>query len=455
MTKIKNVDILHGNLWKAIIMFSFPVMLINLIQNLFSSVDIMVLNAMSNTTSVASVGATTAIISLIINSFFGISSGAKIVLARLVGANEENRVRRTISTALITAVALGVLTAVLGLFFADDFLRMTQCPEECLGGAKIYIQIYAAAAPAIMLYNFGTAILNVSGDTQRPLYYMVISGVSNVALNFVLCLVLPQKVAAVAIATAASQIIGAVLVMRRLLKSDGICRFRLSDICWSRSSFRKILYNGIPVALSHALYPFSNLLIQTQVNALGPAVMAGNSAMTSIEGFAGAISNAPYSSAAGVFVGQSLGAKDNERVKRSILYCGCISVGLGLAVSIASIWVTRPLATLFLGADEAAIAAALVRRKYVIGFYFIGCFNSIMGQVLQNFGYPIFSTVNNVVSVLLFRIFWTGVVYPKHVNFDWLCLCYTVSWSIIMIINILFFTYVYNFKFKKGKIKKF
>lgn len=452
--KIKNVDVLHGDLFRSIIIYAIPIMLIKLVQSLFNSVDIIVLGNMADTNAVASVGATGPIVSLIVDTFFGISTGARIVLARFVGEGNAEKVKKTVSTALITAVTIGVFIAAVGIFFAEAFLVFSKCPEECFEGAKIYIQLYVAATPAILLYNFGTAVLNVAGDTQRPLYYMVFSGLLNVILNIVLCIILPQKVAAVAIATAVSQIAGAVLVMRRLCVMDGICRFSFNEIRWSKYAFKKIMFNGIPIGISHALYPFSNLQIQSQINALGPAVMAGNTAIANVESFVSAIASAPYSTAASVFVGQNIGAKNNKRVKKSIIYCLALSVGIGAALAILSIWYAEPLSALYVAGDEAAVVAALTRRKYVLGMYFMACFNGVMSAILQSFGYSVFSTANNIVSVLLFRFFWTGVVYPSHSNFDWLCLCFTVSWILTMMFNILFFAYVYNFKFKKGKLKR-
>ena len=454
MFKAKNVDIVNGNLFRSIIIYAIPIMFIKLIQSLFNSVDIIVLGNVADTNAVAAVGATGPIISLIVDTFFGISAGARIVLARLAGEGNVSRVKKTVSTSLITAATLGAVIAIMGIVFAKWFLVVSKCPTECFAGAKIYVQLYVAAAPAILIYNFGTAVLNVSGDTQRPLYYMIISGLANVILNVILCLILPQKVAAVAVATAVSQILGAILVMRRVCTMDGICRFSFKEIYFSKSAFRKIMYNGIPIGITHAFYPFSNLQIQSQINALGPAVMAGNTAMANIEGIVSSIASAPYSMAVSVFAGQNLGAKKNDRVKKSMIYCLGVSVGLGVVFSILSIWFAKPLASLYVAGNEAAVTASLIRQKYILGLYYIACFNGIISAVLQAFGYSIFTTANTIFSVLLFRVFWTYVVYPNYLNFDCLCLCFSVSWALTMIFNTAFFFYVYKFKFKKGKIKK-
>ena len=453
MLRIKSVDVLHGNLLRSIVVYCIPVILIGLVQSLFNAVDLMVLGYVADTGAVASVGATTSIIHLLVNTFFGFSSGAKVVLARLIGAGEEERTQKTVSTSLILALAIGLLTAVGGFFLAGSFLRITECPAECYEGALLYMRIYLAAAPAIMIYNFGSAILTVSGDSQRPLYYMLLSGGLNLVLNFVLCFLLPQKVAAVAIATAISQLVGAVLVVIRLLKMDGICRLNPRRMRWSNSSFRKLVTNGVPIALSTALYPIANLQIQTQVNSFGPATMAGNSAMSSIETMMGTIASSPWAATATVFVGQNLGANRTDRVKRSILYPLVISASLGVLLGTLGCLFSRYLAALYV-TEEAAIAAAQTRMMYTLLPLAVSGVNSVLSHVIQAFGYSTFCTVNSVVSVLLFRVFWMNLIYPLDPSFDMLCRCYLVSWLLILTVNVTFTLYLYYGKFKKGKLRR-
>ena len=179
----KKVDATKGPLIPLIITFVIPLVLTTLVQQLFNAVDIAVLGNMADTTAVASVGATTTIIHLIVDAFVGISSGSKIVLSRLFGKNDEQELKRTIDTSLIVAISFGILIAVAGFFIAPMFLGVTKCPEECIDGATLYIRIYVMAAPAILLYNYGAAVLTSSGDSRRPLYYAMASGLLNVILN--------------------------------------------------------------------------------------------------------------------------------------------------------------------------------------------------------------------------------------------------------------------------------
>ena len=230
MFQTKTIDATQGRLVPQIILFVIPLILTTLIQTLFNAVDIAVLGNMADTRAVAAVGATSTIVHLIVDAFVGISSGAKIVLSRLVGKNDEKGLHRTIDTALVLAVGFGVMVSTIGLTTAPFFMQWTKCPSDCFDDAVLYIRIYLAAAPAILLYNYGAAILTSSGDTRRPLHYAVASGFLNVILNILLCWILPQKVAAVAIATAASQIMAATLTMSRLCHLEGVMRVQIKRI---------------------------------------------------------------------------------------------------------------------------------------------------------------------------------------------------------------------------------
>ena len=253
LLKKQNVDATTGSLLQKIIIYSIPLLLTTLIQQLFNAVDIIVLGNMADTAAVASVAATTSVISLIVTAFVGIATGTRVVLARFIGARDEKNIRAVTDTSLIGAVVLGVVIAVVGFIFAPWFLQITNCPPECYNGALIYVRIYVSAAPFILLYNFGSAVMTADGDTQRPLYYIMIGGATNVVLNIILCLILPQKVIAVATATVASQIIGAVLVFRRLTLTETICRVRISNMRFSFSALGKVLASGLPMAFVHAL----------------------------------------------------------------------------------------------------------------------------------------------------------------------------------------------------------
>ena len=456
------VDMNSPRIVRSIILYALPLIFINLISNLFNSVDMVMLDAFDTaegSVAVASIGATSSIIHLIVNTFFGISSGTKIVLAHQLGANHRILVRRTVSTTIITATILGLIISVIGFFLSGTFLEMTKCPADCFDGAKTYLRTYMLGVPAIMLYNFASAILTASGDTKRPLYYMMVSGGTNVLLNFILLQILPEKVMAVAIATSVSQLVGASLALARLLRSKDICALDLKNLRWSIHSFKKIMRNGLPIALCNGLLPFSNLQIQTQLNELGSAVVAGSAACGNMEALVSAFGSSAMSGTVGVFVSYNLGAKRYDRVKKSIFTCLTLGVSVSIIVSTLFMIFSEPLASLYVTGDL-AIKAAQTRMLSNIAFYFIACSYGTLGHVIQSFGYSYISTINSILSVFVFRIFWMLTIYPPHRNLEapieslfWIVICWPISWTLLLLINTAVTIFLYNRKFKKGKLK--
>lgn len=457
--KLKNVDMDSPSIVKSIILYALPLVFINLIQSVFNSVDMVMLKSF-DPGAVADVGATTSIIQFFVHTFFGIATGVKVVLSHQIGAHEEKQVKRTVSTAIITSLTIGILLAVVGALLSGKMLQWTSCPEECFDGARTYMIIYMLGVPGIMLYNFASAIITTSGDTRRPLVYMMISGGLNVALNYLLLLVLPEKIMAVAIATAASQLLGALLALLRLMRMKGICKFDLRHLCFSRSSFKKIMFNGIPIAFGTGLLPLSNLQIQSGFNELGPAVIAGNSAASSIEGLIGAVTNSTLGNAVSVFVGYNLGAQRPKMVKKSILTCLILGVSVTAVLSAIVLVFSRPLASLFVEGED-YIKATQVRLMYNVTFYFVACAYGTLGHTIQAFGYSMISTINSIVSVLGFRVIWMTFIYPPHrvltepiQSMHWIVMCWPISWTLLLTANVVIVLYLYFGKLKKGRLKK-
>lgn len=441
----KRIDATQGNLVRSIILYALPLFLSSLIQHCFNSVDIIVLGNMADSGAVASVGATSAITSLLVNTFVGIASGAKIILSRQFGAKDSKAIQKTSSTVILTALGLGILIAALGIPFASKLLEVTQCPASCFRGAELYLCIYVAAAPAILLYNFGASILTSSGDSQRPMYYIIIGGLVNVILNIILCWILPQKVVAVAIATIASQIISAFLVMHRLFTMEGEGRLYFSKIRFYWREFKQIMMQGVPLALSSALYPLANLQIQSAINLHGEAALAGNSAATQVEGLFGASINTSFASTTTVFMGQNIGAKKNDRIKKSFWYCLGLSVGLCGVVG-ATAYLAGPfLLSFYLPNDLLAIEYGMIRMFYVLLFYAIAAANGVLSHGIQSFGHASYSAIASICCVFGFRMIWMWFVYPHFAgtaySFDMLMLCFLISWTILMLFNIAGFFY--------------
>ena len=446
----KRAMLTSGPLFSAIVRFSIPLIIGSLVQLLFNAVDIMVLGNMASTTAQAAVSATSAVTGLLINSFIGFSTGMNIILARYLGAKDREKVRETVDTALLSAGAIGVLIAVAGIFLAPLLLTLTSCPTSCYDGAALYLRIYLFSTPAVLIYNFGAAIIRVSGDTKRPLYYIIASGVLNVVLNVILCFVLEEKVAAVAIATFASQVLSAVLVIIHLVRMEGDCRVNLRKMCFKLKMLGRILRFGLPTAVTHSLYCIPNLMIQSSINNMGPAVMAGNTSASSLEGMISCVHNG-FSSAAMTFVGQNLGAGNHERVKKSILYCFLVNVTAGTVLAATSTLLGPYILRLYHPSDDAAIAAGMVRMMHISLFLTVGAVNSLLASVMNAFGYPAIQTGCSLFSVLGLRILWMTVLFPLCPSIEMLFFCYTVSWWTQMVLLSIAFFFAYR-KFKSGRL---
>lgn len=461
MIKRNSVDVINDPIRSSVIRYTLPIIFASLIQVFFNAADLAVLgwfDSSPDSSAIGAVGATGAIIALLVHSAIGLSGGTNILLSRSIGARDIARSRQIVNTSLVLAVVGGILMGGIGILSARWFLTATDCPANCFEGAATYLYLYFAASPAVMIYSFGSAIIRVSGDSQRPLYYMIFSGALNVAMNFVLCLVLENKVAAVGIATLASQILGAVLVILHLLRIDGPCALRVKELSFSFDEFKKIMATGLPGAFNNALYSISNLQIQGAINSFGSSAVAGNSASAQLEGLASSCTSA-FGITALTFVGQNIGAKRNERIKQSIRFSLLASVAITVMFSLFALVLRVPLLKLFLPTDNLAVRFAQVRMFSLFTIFWMAAINSVLSSSIQAFGYPMFPMLNSIVTVLLFRVVWMSLIYPNLPvvedpvpNIFNLYSCYMVSWTLSLITATVMFFIIYT-RYKRGKIK--
>ncbi len=427
LTRKKDMDLTGGSLFSSMVYFALPVLIANFVTTLFSAADMFILSCFAAGNEIASVGATSSAISLFTQFSIGLGSGINIVLARLCGQRDERNVQRMISTAILTAAGMGLLLALVGSLLSRSALLMMNCPEELLCDATLYAIIYFLGAPFLLLGQYGSSILRVSGDSERPLYYMLISGAANVFLNAVFCFVMPRKVVAVALATLISQALGAFLCLRRLSVAEGICRWEVRKTRFDFSSFKKILLYGMPTALTAALFPLTNVQVQSAINSHGTAAIAGNTAAIQYETFVGTAGNAIGTTAL-TFIGQNLGAKKKERVFRSFFYATLLSVLVTGSLALSFYAFREPLLSIFVAGDAASIAQGVVRMKYVMLFYII-CYIPL-ATTIQAFGHPTLQTMINVGTVLGLRTFWMQVVYDINPTLDTLYFCYPLSYTV-------------------------
>lgn len=436
-------DFTTGRLLPTVIQFALPLFISSLVQSLFTAADTAVVGNFTagDDTAVASIGAANPVVFLLVNSFIAFSTGAGIIIARAIGARDEDQIKRSTDTAVIFSAVLGLVLAVASQFLAVPILKAMDCPESCFDSAVLYMKIYMLGTPVVMIYNFGAAIIRAEGDSTRPLYYIIISGIINIVCNVLLCLVLENKVIAVAIATVLSQAVSAFLVMRRLMtKKDGYCFFSIKRVHFDWKATGSILRYGIPLSISTAIYPIAGLQIQPAINSYGPANLAGGAAASNID----SISNTLYiafNSTALTSMSQNIGAHNRKRVMQTFFLCGVFAFFSGLILGLVTFRYSETLLNLFLPGNTEAIYYGQKRMQYVSAFLWVAALNGTLSAAISAFGYPTMSTLNNLISVLGFRIIWMNFVYNRAPSIDLLYVCYTISWSLTCVIYIILFIY--------------
>ena len=433
MQKIESVDMTHGKLSPKIIRFSLPLAATGILQLLFNAADVIVVGKFSGSTSLAAVGSTSSLINLLVGAFIGLSVGVNILVARELGCRHDGCVRRAVHCAIAISALLGVVVLALGLVFAVPLLRLMQTPDDVLTLAALYLKIYFFGVPAGLIYNFGAAVLRAFGDTKRPLLFLTVSGVVNVFLNLLFVIVFHLDVAGVAIATVISQYISLALVLRLLLRADGLCHLRLREIKLYRYEAEQILRIGLPAGLTSIVFNISNVMIQGAVNSFGASAIAGNAAAANLDSF---INNGmdAVAQAAITFTSQNLGAGKYDRIGRIYKSCVVTALAIGLPMcAVCALFGPQLLSIYISRADpayDAVIAAGMIRIHWVSVVYFTcGMMNVCCGMIrgLGKSWLPLFVTA---VGACGLRIVWIYTAFAADRALWMLYLSYPVSWIV-------------------------
>ncbi len=442
MRKNYEMDLTSGPLLKKIILFSLPLMLTSILQLLYNAADVVVVGAFAGDESLAAVGSTGALTNLIVNLFMGMGTGTGVIVAQAIGAKDQERLYKTVHTSMTVSLILGVALGIFGFFASKEMLILMDSPEDVLPKAALYIKIYFLGLPALMVYNFGAAIIRSAGDTKRPLYILGISGIINVVLNLIFVIVFKMDVAGVALATIISQYLSAFAIVHKLIHDDAGYKLYISDLKIHKKEFFGVLKYGVPMGIQNAMFSLSNVIIQSSINSFGKIVMAGNAAAASIDGFVFAAADSG-AQAAITFAGQNAGAKKFDRVKKSLFLCIGMSTAMGLVFGIIAIIFQTPLLSLYTSTPE-AIAAGAVRINIMCSIYFTcGIMNSI-GNAVRGMGKSVVPMLTTMFFVCVFRIIWIFTILPKFNTPSTIYLSYPISWILAIIAHSIYFIIVYN-----------
>ena len=441
------MDMCSGPLFSKIVKYAVPMMLTSILQLLYNAVDIIVVGRYVGSTALAAVGSTSSLINLIVNAFVGLSVGASVILAQQIGAGKRTEAFKTVHTAMTTAIIVGIFLGFFGFFACRPLLELMGSPKDVIDQSTLYMKIYFLGMPAFIVYTFGSAVMRTVGDTKRPLVFLSISGLANVALNLVFVLVFHMGVEGVAIATIASQYISALFVVFALLKSDGICRLLLKElkICWK--TLFSMIKVGVPVAVQSCVFSLSNVLIQSSVNSFGSTAIAGNAAAANIEGFLYVAMNA-FGQSATTFAGQNYGAKQYKRITKTLLYCVSISFLIGAVAGPLMYIFGEPLLKIYSPENIDAISFGLTRLRYIAFFYGVcGLMDSLSGTI-RGTGSTFMPMLISILGVCGIRIVWVLTVFPMIHTLECLYVSYLLSWSFTAVLHAICYFVVVKRKFK-------
>jgi len=443
-------DMTEGKLHGKIVRFAIPLILTNFLQLFFNMADLAVAGQFAGSHALGAVGSTTTSVWLLTGFLIGVASGVNVVVARDLGAKDSAGTVRSVHTAFLLCLFVGLLSMLAGLFGATPLLKLLGTRPELLRDAALYLKICASGLPALALYNFGNATLSAAGDTKTPLFYLGISGVVNIILNLIFVMFCRMGVSGVALATTISQYLSAILILRVLIRTPGILNLRKEEMRLDREKTKSILGIGLPMGLQNSIFNLSNLFLQAGLNSFDAITVAGSTAAGNADNIVYNIMAAFYTASAS-FISQNYGAKKPKRILTSYLICQGYTVGIALLLG-AGFWVFGESFISIFNREPEVIVAGMERMRVLAPAFVLSALMDCSTYAVRGLGKSLVPTAIMLLGVGVFRIVWILFVFPLHHTLGMLYALYPVSWGLTALLEILCFLVVYKNESKKLRI---
>ena len=430
--------ITEGVIWKQMLLFFFPILLGTFFQQLYNTVDAMVVGKFVGKQALAAVGgATGTLVNLIVGFFVGLSSGATVIISQYFGAREENGVSRTVHTAIAMGLGGGLILSIAGIIVSPAILRLMDTPEEVMAYATTYIRIYFAGMIPSLIYNIGSGILRAVGDSKRPLYFLICACLVNIVLDIVLVLYANMGVAGAALATIFSQAVSALLVILALLHATPALRLHWRKIRLHGDLLPRIIRIGLPAGLQSVMYSLSNLVIQSSINRFGTDMMATWTAYGKLDSFFWMIISA-FGVTITTFVGQNFGAHKYDRMRKSIRTCLVMATVATLLVTGLLLTFGETLYRLFTD-EEVVIQKGMQVLRLLAPFYctYIGV--EVFAGTVRGAGDSLIPMLMTLFGVCVLRVVWVTLIAPMKPDVTFMLLSYPITWSFTSILFIIYY----------------
>ena len=441
MASSHTLDLTKGPITKKLLVFVLPILLSAVLQNLYTIADRIVVGRFVSDEALAAVGATGSPIGLLLNLVNGISIGVNVVCANLKGAQKLKTLEKCMHTVILLSVICGVTMALIGILLARPILQLMSTPAAVLDGAVLYMSLYFAGVPALLLYNFGAGILRAYGDTKRPMYILTLTGILNVGLNLFFVVVCHVGVAGVALATMAAQVVSAIAVMWILFNKKGEYKLSVKKLKLHKDQSQNILRVGIPCGFNGIMFNLANVLLQSSINGFDSvAIVAGNTVANDVTNFNYLVI---YAFNAGVvsFAGQCYGAREYKRIDKLAGAALLWSTSILLVMATVMTIFAREIIGLF-NSDPAVVNAGYFRTVLCVWTYMLYTPSEIFTGCSRGMGHTTAPTIMNLLGVCLPRIIWILLIFPLWPIPEFLYLCMPISWVLSALLQMLHYFHI-------------
>lgn len=425
-----------GNIWKLLIIFSIPLILGNLLQQMYNTADSIIVGNFVGSNGLAAVGSGTALINLIIAFSQGAAVGAGVIVSQNLGARDKQKTKLAVHTAMCIAIILGVILSAIGVIFSRDLLVWMKTPKSVLKDSVLYLQIYCGGLIFNVIYNMATGILNAAGNSKRPLIYLAIASVTNIILDLVFIKALKWGVKGAAIATDISQALSCVLAVGYLLRVNSDYKLIVKELKIHGNTAKQIIRVGLPTAIQNMVISFSNVLVQSSVNSYGATAMAGYAAYLKIDGF-NILPVLSISMAVTTFTGQNVGAKKPDRIKKGMWNALIMGVVYTVIIGVVILLTSHTVLGLFTK-DNEVITYGQLAMKYFCPFYFLLGILNILAGTVRGAGKGVPPMLILLFSMCIFRILWIKIALPFYSTIDGVFILYPISWFVGMVLMIIY-----------------
>lgn len=433
----KSRSMTEGVIWKQVLLFSLPLLIGNVFQQLYNTVDSYVVGNYVGHEALAAVGASNPLINLIIGLFMGISTGAGILIARYYGGEKYEEVESSIHTFIAFSIIVGVFLTIFGLIFSPHLLRWLKTPEEIMPQATIYLRVYFWGVLFLVIYNSGAGILRAVGNSRNPLIYLAISSVINVSLDLIFVIVFDMGILGVAVATFIAQLVSAILVILHLMHTDDVYKLILKNIRIDFRMLEGIVRMGVPTGIQQTVVSFSNVLVQSYVNSFGANAIAAFSAADKFNAFLAMPTNS-LSLTITTFTGQNLGANKKERVQEGIKKTVLMGVIAVVMLGIPTFLFAEQLISIFSKSPE-VIAYGARQLRIVVPFYTFLAVNAILSGALRGSGLTMVPMFIMIFSFTILRQVFLYLAMRINRSMDMVFWSYSVTWFASMMFTLIYY----------------